>query len=207
MDGSSCSTVLLHQVFHVSPITLDLVIHVIPPPLNQAKFVQGGLRLQSWSLHSFSSHTVESFVLYFCICNLPFYWLATNTMRIAPNSQSLMGSSWQNPNQNWSFLSDSCQKLQHLQRLPDPSSPLVLLVQPLGDHQWFGAALFPLSSCYLLPRGIQGYPDSLLFSPLPVNSVPCTPPQPNPQNKDPMQNFYRNALMSTIFDQLLVCVL
>lgn len=31
-DGSSCSALLLHQVLHVSPVTLDLVIHVIPPP-------------------------------------------------------------------------------------------------------------------------------------------------------------------------------
>lgn len=94
-----------------------------PPPFNKAKFVQGGLRLQSRSLHSFSSHTVECFVLYFWICNLPFHWLAMNTMRIVPNPQSLMGSSSQSPNWKWSPLSDSCQKLQHSQRLPDPSSP------------------------------------------------------------------------------------
>lgn len=73
MDWSSCSTVLLHQVFHVSLITLDLVIHVIPPSFNQAKFVQGGLRQKSRSLHSFSSHTGESISFYvFAFATFPF---------------------------------------------------------------------------------------------------------------------------------------
>lgn len=44
-----------------------------PPPSNQAKFVQGGLRQKSRSLHSFSSHTVESVSFYvFAFATFPF---------------------------------------------------------------------------------------------------------------------------------------
>lgn len=44
-----------------------------PPSFKQAKFVQGGLRQKSRSLHSFSSHTVESVSFYvFAFATFPF---------------------------------------------------------------------------------------------------------------------------------------
>lgn len=81
---SSCSPVELHQVFHVSLITSDLVIHVIPS-FNQAKFVQGGLRQRSQCPaqpllpHSVILLSVSAFVTFAFQC------LARNAVGIFPS--------------------------------------------------------------------------------------------------------------------------
>lgn len=133
-------------------------------------------------------HRGECFFLCFCICYLPFYWPAMYAVRIFPNPQTLMGSSSQSPNQNSSPISDSCQVLQYLQSLPDPTSHLVPLVQWPGDQQWFLGAALSFVSPVLISR-IWGYSD--FFPPL--------PPPPSPQNRNLMQHFSRNSLMSLNF--------
>lgn len=205
MDGSSCSTVLLHQVFHVSPITLDLVIHLIPPLFNQDKFVQGGLRLQSQFLHSFSSHTVQSVLFYiFVFPTFPF----TDYLQIpwellqipSPHPHRVLTKTGHLP-------LTPARHCSIYRGCPTPAVPWCPWFTSLET-----AVVWCSSSSFLLllftPQWNTGVSRLLSPpSPLPVNSFPCTLPQPNPQNKDPMQNFYRNALMSTIFDQLLVCVM